>query len=320
MRQLAYAALCLLVACSNDATTPSGPANPDEAQFVTSDIGNFWKAYDAGGKDGSATAFQREYLDRASPGLKDFIQARSVTGQRLAQMVAAFPSYFAAVRGNTLRLDQDPTVLDRIRANYHTIESLYPAAVFPPVTFLIGRFTTGGTTAQSGMLIGTEFFAIDESTPLDELGAFQRANVHSVDSIAVIVAHEHTHVLQLAARKLATHANKTLLEQAIMEGSADFVGELVSGSHINGRVYAYGYAHESDLWNEFQLAMNGSDVSNWLYNQGSSSSRPGDLGYFIGYRITQAYYNKAPDKSAAIADIIRVDNATAFLSASGYAP
>jgi hypothetical protein len=32
--------------------------------------------------------------------------------------------------------------------------------------------------------------------------------------------------------------------------------------------------------------------------------RPSDLGYFIGYRIAQAYYNRVADKLRAVRDII----------------
>lgn len=78
-------------------------------------------------------------------------------------------------------------------------------------------------------------------------------------------------------------------------------------------------SREATLWAEFRAEMNGTDTSRWLYNQGSATaSRPGDLGYFIGYRIARAYYLKATDKRAALREIIEVSDATAFLTASGY--
>ena len=316
--------LCALCGACNEGTGPAQnggnyPTTPAGAQFVTADIGRFWEAYDAGGSAGTASAFQSRYLDVASPGLRDFIQARSLTAASLTQMVRAYPRYFAAIRANTLRLSQSSTVLDRVRQNYVRIETLYPASIFPPVTFLIGRFSTAGTVRQSGILVGTEFFAIDEATPLDELGAFQRVNVRALDSLAVIIAHEHTHVLQGQAGAVGSASSATLLEQSLHEGIADFVGELVSGSHINAHVHAYGLLHEGELWTEFKAVMNGTNVSQWLYNQGTATGeRPGDLGYFIGYRIAKAYYDKAADKVAALREIIEMKNAVAFLAASGY--
>jgi uncharacterized protein YjaZ len=53
-----------------------------------------------------------------------------------------------------------------------------------------------------------------------------------------------------------------------------------------------------------------------------SDGRPADLGYFIGYRIAQAYYEKSTHKEKAIADIISGGHGDvrALLAASGYGP
>jgi hypothetical protein len=218
-----------------------------------------------------------------------------------------------------LTLTGSSAILTTIRANFEKVESRYPKAVYPPVTFLVGRFSTGGTTSDNGMLIGTEFYSIDANTPLDELGKFMSDNVRSLDSLPLIVAHEHAHIMQLNAGQRFGVPGSTLLQRSIMEGSADFIAEQVAGSHINKSIYVYGYAHEAELWAEFTLAMNGTDVSQWLYNQGTATgARPGDLGYFIGYRIAQTYYNKMSDKTKAFADIIEAKDAIAFLTASGY--
>src|SRR3546814_1453563 len=40
--------------------------------------------------------------------------------------------------------------------------------------------------------------------------------------------------------------------------------------------------------------------SRWLYNQKGAGGWPGDLGYWIGYRVAKSYYDRAPDKTAAI--------------------
>ncbi len=47
---------------------------------------------------------------------------------------------------------------------------------------------------------------------------------------------------------------------------------------------------------------------------------PGDLGYYFGYRIAQAYYNRATDKKQAVVDIIEMDDPLLFLQKSGYDP
>jgi hypothetical protein len=308
---------------SDEATAPSGTpvTDPARAVFVTSDIEHFWKAYDAGGVNGTSTPFQTEYLDRASPGLEDFIRSRNLTAASLASMVRLYPRYFADIRASTLRLATDAGVLGRIRDNYRKIADLYPSAVFPPVTFLIGRFSTGGTTSAGGMLVGLEFFSITPTTPLDELGRFQRDNVRPLDSLPVIVAHEHAHVLQGRAGGIMTRTTKTLLDQSLLEGGADFVTYVVTGQNSNARIQSYGIPHEAELWAEFKAAMHGTDLSQWLYNQGTATGdRPGDLGYFIGYRIAESFYARTADKKLALRAIIEIGNSDLFLTQSGYAP
>jgi hypothetical protein len=323
---VAAGCLAILAACGSDkSNAPNNPGDaatdPAQAVFVTSDIPHFWAAYDAGGSNGTSAPFQTEYLDRASAGLRDFIGLRSVTAASLAAMVRTYPRYFADIRTSTLRLANDAALTARMREGYVRMKDLYAGAVFPPVTFLIGRFSTGGTTSTTGMLVGLEFYALGPNTPTDELAQFQRDNVRPLDSLPVIVAHEHTHILQARAGGIMGHSSKNLLEQSLLEGSADFIGELIAGSNINARLRDYAIPREAALWNEFKAAMHGTDVSQWLYNQGSATSaRPGDLGYFIGYRIAQAYYNRTSDKRAAVRAIIDVRDADQFLTQSGYAP
>ena len=58
--------------------------------------------------------------------------------------------------------------------------------------------------------------------------------------------------------------------------------------------------------------------SRWLYNQKGAGGWPGDLGYWIGYRVAKSYYDRAPDKTAAIKAIIEMRDPAAFLAASGW--
>ena len=59
-----------------------------------------------------------------------------------------------------------------------------------------------------------------------------------------------------------------------------------------------------------------------MYSRPADLKKPNDLGYFIGYRIAQAYYEKMSDKRQAVADIItaRNGNVRELLAMSGYAP
>jgi hypothetical protein len=51
---------------------------------------------------------------------------------------------------------------------------------------------------------------------------------------------------------------------------------------------------EKELCLEFNARMLEKNYDGWLYS--SSPSRPYDLGYWMGYKITKAYYDRMEDK------------------------
>jgi uncharacterized protein YjaZ len=115
-------------------------------------------------------------------------------------------------------------------------------------------------------------------------------------------------------------AVKSLLDQALMEGAADFVGSLASGGNLNASIHAWAAPREAEIWRDFASQMQGTDISRWLYNQGSATpDRPGDLGYYVGYRICESYSARMADKIQAVADIVEMADGRTFLDASGYA-
>lgn len=349
------------------------PRGPDAALLVTSDIRNFWKAYDRAQSATDATGRARAYLDLyirpGSPGLHDWVQSRLMSGIGLADLLLAKgwskerlesastvpltdaerakftrdtsgvgdllpamnldaavrhrPRFFAAIRANTLAIDTARGVKDSIRAYYRRLAALYPDAVFPPVYFVIGQLSSGGTTGDAGQLIGAELHGADATTPLGELSDWERRVVGRVDGLPGIVAHELMHIQQSHARGGAAAVEgkgKTLLAQSLDEGCAHFLAWTVTGADPVKAADQYGIAHEHDLWIEFQRDMNGTDVSNWLYQGDRSKDRPADLGYFMGARICGAYYKRAADKRLAIRDIFAMPSAAEFLARSGYSP
>lgn len=238
---------------------------------------------------------------------------RENAASTLARKYLARRQYYDAIRTNTLAVDTARAVKDSIRAAFRRLEVLYPEATYADVYFLIGRMNSGGTVSGSRLLIGTELFARDASTPTGELNAWERAVTGQLSDLPHIVAHEFVHTLQ--ARRAGP---RTLLGASLGEGAADFIAELISGKHIVNPAYAYGDARERELWAEFRAVMDSTDTGNWLYQGDKAKDRPADLGYWMGYKIAKAYYDKATDKRAAVKEILRFTDPRAFLQASGY--
>jgi hypothetical protein len=288
--------------------------DPATVKFVTSDIDNFWRAFDLAAKetdtDKRIAIYQNEYLDKGSDGLKDFIRLRIKSAKNLVATIDKMPKFYASIRPETLRISG---MEKKMRANFRKFKKIYPDAVFPDVYFLIGVSNTGGTTGPSGLLIGAEMYGRTSATPDDELPSWLKRVLGTTEKMPAIVAHESCHYNQ------SYDEPKTLLGKSIQEGSCDFIGELISGDIINAPQKTYGNAHQADLWQQFQTEMNGSDFHNWLYNGNSVTDRPGDLGYYMGYRIADAYYRRTKNKRQAVRDILNIKDIAQFLTSSGYA-
>jgi hypothetical protein len=298
------------------AATPRANHDPGSVELVTEDLPRFWAAWDeaarAETRDGRVDAFQRLYLDTATPGLASFTRLRIENASELVTSIDDHPRYYASLRERSRSLQaQTPA----IRATFRRMQALYPDAVFPDVYFVIGRMNSGGTLDSTGLLIGVEMFGRGEDVPLDELGEWHRAVIGEFDNLPNIVAHEWVHFQQ----RYEVDGQPTLLQAAIGEGVADFIAELGAGEHINQHVHAWAELREAELWHEFEQIMHGHDYAGWLYDPAPANGRPADLGYWMGYRIARAYYDRAADKHAAVREMLTIEDFDAFLQASGVA-
>jgi hypothetical protein len=280
--------------------------DPLRTEIITTDLDNFWIAFEAARPDFKPEIFQQLYLDKGSPGLNGMIERRIKNAETLAKVISTRPRYYASVRSSS---DSIGGMSDRIRGGLVKLKELYPGAVFPPVYFVIGAMNSGGTSSKGGLIIGSEMFALTPSTPLDELNDWQRSVIKPVSEVPHIVAHELIHFQQ-------KYDGKDLLSGSIKEGAADFLAELISGRHINQHVHDFANPREKELWIEFKERMHGKDFTGWLYT--STDGRPADLGYWMGYQITKSYYDNASDKKKAVSDIMHIRDFDDFLEASRY--
>lgn len=282
----------MAAAAAADSSVAAPYTDPGAPKLITSDIALFWNAVDHAPPDSLAAYLQRDYLDRSSVGVRDFIGGRIMSAEDLAAYVRGHRARYDSVRAANVDITKaEPG----IRAAFRKLKAIYPPAVFPDVYFVIGRFNSGGTSSKHGLLIGAEMYRDPSRLP-------------------AIVAHELIHFQQ-------HYDSRTLLQGAFAEGSADFVGEMISGAQINNKAHEYGLAHEHELWQEFKPHFEDHSFYPWMYGT-PPDGRPNDLGYFIGYRIAQAYYNRMTDKRRAIRDIITGNggNVKALLAKSGYDP
>jgi hypothetical protein len=274
----------------------------------TSDVSNFWRAFDIWQTQDKAdpskleALLQHEYLDKGTPGLAAFIPHRIVSAKALAETVAGDVDYYREVRPITLSFSETaPRLLEVCKA----MQTIYPDVRVPTVYLVIGRENSGGTSGDSGLIIGAEMFSPRAS-----------ARIHANDFVP-LVTHELVHYQQRDGKDPSM--SNTLLRAAIVEGAADFIAERLAGKHIDETAKPYADSHEQELWESFKKAMLGNATKDWLYNQSQvKDGVPPDLGYYEGYKICQSFFENQPDKPAALRQILLLDNVTTILAQSHY--
>jgi len=88
-----FASLLIASTATMQLAAQGAPRDPNAALLVTSDIRNFWKAYDRAHSATNARIRARAYRDlyirRGSPGLRDWVQSRLMNGLGLADLLLA---------------------------------------------------------------------------------------------------------------------------------------------------------------------------------------------------------------------------------------
>ena len=286
-------------------------SDPYQAQLVTTDVHNFWKAYDKAQQDTAhrEQIYRDVYMAKATPGLQDYYEYKIRTMDRFVKGHDKLPALYASIRPNTLKVDgQKKQMLD----SFVKFKALYPAAIFPNVYFVIGAFSSGGTSTNNGLIIGLDQNCRTPDVDTHELTLWQKNNFTNLKDLPHTVAHELIHFQQNQLSQ-----DTTLLRGALIEGMADFLGELISGKTANSRLAVYAKGREKQIWTDFKKEMYLNRASNWIANSDQETAdKPADLGYWVGYQICKAYYDEAADKKQAIYDILHIKDYRQFLAAS----
>lgn len=317
----AAAALALLVTAL---PLPAGAqAGPTAVAVVDEDVARFWVAYDAvrASTDPAEqrALFQSLYIDRGTPGLAAFMEAKGYTVDAWLNAIRAYPAYWDTVRPRTALAVH---ALDRLEDHLLQLHALYPDLRPAGIYFEIGALRSAGTTQGDKVLIGVELATGDESVDLSEMpDGLQRFFAtyfasRPLENLDLLATHEVIHTQQRGERQ-------SLLGQAIYEGVADFMAEKAAGRLPSLPYVTYGPANDAAIKAAFREDMAANDYSGWLYNGADNTFGVADLGYYVGYAIARGYYERAADKRAAIKTMIELEYADeaavqSFADASGY--
>jgi Predicted Zn-dependent protease (DUF2268) len=293
------------IICSAQRATPAVRATPTGLDIQIDDVARFYRVYNGANGHPTAEQLQHDYIDPGSDGLHRLAQLRHVTGVSIAEAISKHPQIYADARRSMAIL---APVRRRVVAALHKLGQLYPEAEFPPVTIAVGRGKPVGVTDAQGVMIG-----------LEALGAVTWLEPNIEDRFVHVIAHEYAHVQQaLRAPALYNDPRPTVLEESLIEGAAEFTAELTSGSVSDTDLKQITKGREKEIETAFVADKDKTDLSKWLYN--GTLTKPGDLGYWVGYRIVKSYYQHSSDKRQALRQILEMTNPKAFLARSGWYP
>jgi uncharacterized protein YjaZ len=286
-------------------------------KLIFEDTNNFWKMYDKvkliENDENRIEIIENDYLKKATLGLKLLIKKDKLTAisynKQLKDTV-----FYNSIRQTTINIQSDSV---KIRNYTSQFEKLYPQAVFSDIYFVVGQFKHGGTVIKGNTIIEIQKNAKTETTKSEFL---RLDNLIDYNSFISLIIHEQVHINQ--KKGVRFYLSNNLLTNTLSEGSADFIMFLITKqlpSYIR-KTYVYGNEHEYELWLKFKkdLKNDYKKIRNdWLYNPNRKNIPP-DLGYFIGFKICEKYYNESSDKIKAIEFILNGNNYSKMIEKSHY--
>jgi hypothetical protein len=281
--------------------------DPAEVKFIYDDLHNFLKAFKMI-NDGAdlAETLKKEYLDKASPGLKNYMEDR---GYELKHFVERFEKYKKSYATLPELPDQLVSQEDNIRKALQNMKKIFPKPIFIPIYNIVG--ISGGLHAEPSE-VGIRL-------------AFSRsASPGHLADLKLTIIHELIHVQQFIAIGMEQYHsiyedNQSLLAVSIREGVAEYLTYLITGEYSKKEIYTYIKKDEKKIWERFKAEMHNREFGDWLFSEPNDPEQPRDLGYIMGALIVESYYENAEDKEKAIDEIIKITDYKGFLEKSNYA-
>ena len=279
-----------------------------QVNVITSDIDNFWTAYDLIVKERDSIKqiqlIDSLYIQKGTIGLEKIMEARGYTAEEYVELINSYPNFFSSIRPNTLKSKQ---LAEELNVGLEKLKAVYPNLKPAKIYFTMGCMRTNGTTMDSLVLIGSELAMADSQTDISEfegqtkewLETFFSSN--PIDNLVLLNVHEYVHTQQ------KPQVNN-LLSIAIREGVAEFVSTLAMNIPSATPAIDFGKKNAHAVREKFELEMfYPNNQPKWFWSNFPNDFGVRDLGYYVGYQMCENYYDQARDKKEALKKMIELD-------------
>lgn len=291
---------------------------------ITSDIDNFWKAYDLIVEETDSLKqiqlIDSLYIQKGTVGLEKIMEVRSYSAEEYVELINNYPNFFGSIRPNTLKSKQ---LASELNSGIEKLEAIYPDLKPAKIYFTMGCMRTNGTTTDSLVLIGSELAMADSQTDISEFEGQTKEwletyfSTDPIDNLVLLNVHEYIHTQQ-------NPQVNNLLSIAIREGVAEFVSTLAMDIPSATPAIDFGKKNALAVREKFELEMfYPNNQPKWFWSNYPNDFGVRDLGYYVGYQMCENYYDQTKDKKEAIKKMIELDytnedEVEEFVKKAGY--
>lgn len=282
---------------------PNYPTDHDKAELIYSDVENFLEAFETLNKTSDTIAVLKEYyFDRASKGLKEYIVKHNLTSEMLKDAIIKDPERYSKIANF---FADRASFIPEFRTTMQGFNQVLPSAIYPPTYLLVGANRGIAQASKFGQLI-TITRVLDNNEKLKKL-----------------IVHELAHFQQAMSMGIQAYGAvygkpNNMLDLCLREGGAEYITFLVLNEITQTKSLMYFQDNESDLKSKFMTDLGKQNKKYWLWDSLDDPETPNLLGYVMGYKICEAYYQNKSDKKTALNDILVMTDPEKFLESSGY--
>lgn len=279
------------------------PTNPDGAKLVFSDLENFLEAYKQLKPDAdSISVLNQYYFNKASVGLKEYIVKHNLTPKLMVEAMGKDPEVYKQIGKFVNNIDNTKKIFKESMIKYSNVLS---KATYPPTYLLIGANRGIAQNSKYGPLV-TIARVLDNP-----------------DKLMQVIVHELSHFQQVMSigieNYIALYSKPdNMLGLCLREGGAEFLTFLVMKTISQEKALNYLEDNLTEMKSKFILDLEEKKPNFWLWGSLNQNKYPKLLGYAMGFKICESYYNSAADKEKALIDILSITQSKEFLNKSKF--